>query len=971
MCLPAKFGILQSEITTIEVATMKLAYCFSFSIFVLTLSVSPGVFGQDNYESANDSADQVLWRDVVWQDPFDANPSANNTTGDPGSLFNGSGATDDNVTLGYHIGSGTHDYRIQGTGAAKSENIGEIGSLNIGSANNTSSGAIQLQVRLGGALKVNGDTTLGFGSNQGSILLNSQAGSVNLRGNVEVAGTATNHFISIASSNANAELIIGGDINGFEKIDLRINRTGDVIYDTTDDGVTDTGVQNFNLDNFDLVANTATNGLVVNHTAGRGKTFNVDDVDIARNSSSSVSTNTLEGILNIRGSEWTVDNNLRAGTTATNSGSGSQARIGKGTVNVGQDGDGFGAGKKVEVGNFLWLGGGPDTVTGSGTFGEGIMNIEDDYEVTVGSFAYLGRTTQSRGELNVNNGVLKIDRAIHIGGDESNGDDAGSSGLFTVGASGTATIGDGVSGGSGTTAGDNNIFLGRDGEGTMTVAGVATVTQGNIQVGNSSIAGNVFNGVTAGTGTLNVLNGGTVNVLDDGDATSGFLNLGITANATATANIDGVLNIAKAINVGSDGANGSDLGATGTMNVTANGVVTIGNGNQNSNWNIGRDGLGEVTVDGGSVTVTQGEMLFGNSSVATGQANKLDINNGGSVVVADGQIRVGETANNEGTINVNNGTLNVSEEVYLGGGSTNGSDDGATGTLTIGSGGTLIASDDADTGGDNVEVGRDAAGFLTVDGGTLNLGSGNLVVGQFSSSGSSNNSRGTIVFSGAADVNIGDSTYDGTNDDGRNSDFNFNKGGGDVAQSGSSTVDVENNFNMQDANGDSTNGSSSYTISDTASFTVGNNFSARNNSQGTNSFAIVGGGTNVNVGGNFGGSASFDLGFDFLDTATITDFGFDVTGAFNVNGSEMVFSGLGGLASYYGDIELVNIGGSRTGLFSNFADGDKLAGTAYQFSYSFGDGNDIGLIQAVPEPGALAFLGICVVGLATRRRRLV
>ena len=71
---------------------------------------------------------------------------------------------------------------------------------------------------------------------------------------------------------------------------------------------------------------------------------------------------------------------------------------------------------------------------------------------------------------------------------------------------------------------------------------------------------------------------------------------------------------------------------------------------------------------------------------------------------------------------------------------------------------------------------------------------------------------------------------------------------------------------------------------------------------------------------------------------------------------------------------IADIGGSRTGFFNGLEEGGLVGnygGTDLFISYGAGDGNDISLFTAVPEPGATCILIMLIGGCLIRRNRRI
>jgi hypothetical protein len=97
-----------------------------------------------------------------------------------------------------------------------------------------------------------------------------------------------------------------------------------------------------------------------------------------------------------------------------------------------------------------------------------------------------------------------------------------------------------------------------------------------------------------------------------------------------------------------------------------------------------------------------------------------------------------------------------------------------------------------------------------------------------------------------------------------------------------------------------------------------------------------------------------------------------VTGDFTVDGNLFV-SLIDGHSLNAGNSYLIgDILGDRIGKFANFNEGDIVGsfnGFSLSITYGAGDGNDIALISAVPEPSSLLLFGISGLAITLRRRR--
>lgn len=797
--------------------------------------LTSSAFSQTFETDSSNTVDNLLWASSINWDQGSA----------PGSNAGGS-ATDDVVFSHHEAASGQQNYRI-------ATDVGQINNLEINGGTSTGNGGagdhVQLQIRTGANLVVDGTTTLGA-NERGSILMNQGVASLALNGDINLAagasGDGLNSFINHTSNST--DLLIGGNINGqaggsatnIGGIDLRFNSTNQVIFNTTGGTTSDTNAQTFNVDDFGVGYSGDNNDTGV-LTLGQGKIVNAEDLRVGENTSNSTDARAVSGDFTIDNTTVSLTDDALIGRVANGTGAGSQDRSGTGILTLDNA-------ASLNVGDDMRIGDGAATGA-AGQDAVGTVNINGGSTIAVNDEVVLGATDFAEGTLNVNDGTLTTTVGqLHIGGDfSSTNADANSQGTVNVGAAGTVTIGDGSA--------EQHIFIGRDGLGTMTSAG--------------------------------------------------------------------------------------------------------------------------------NVTITDGDLRMGDSTVATGEANTLNIT--GGVFDVSEQVIVGMTAGNEGTINVSGGLFQSGEEIYLGGNGTNGVDDGSTGTLNI-TGGRVLVNDGAFTTNQNVEVGRDGTGFLTVDSGTLDIHTGNLVFGQDNTN--SNNSRGTGLFDNGATINIGDTHVDGANTDNVQNDLNINAGGADITHTGAgTTVNVENNMNMARTTATaSVNSTSTYTISESAVLNIGNNFNARTNGSGTNTFTVVGGDTDVNIGNDLNvNESSFNLVFDFDGSSdTIYDFDFDVGNNAFIGGSTIsLVDSVGDLNTFTGDIMLVDVVGSTTGAFTNFAEGDQVFGGAYMFTYMYngtagagvdngtGGGSSIALVryEPVPEPGTMALmLGAGLFALRRRRR---
>lgn len=320
-----------------------------------------------------------------------------------------------------------------------------------------------------------------------------------------------------------------------------------------------------------------------------------------------------------------------------------------------------------------------------------------------------------------------------------------------AGSTGAATV-SGVNGANRSTWTNSSLTVGASGAGTLSVTdgGLVTGATGSVGTAASSTSTATVSGVngtnrstwtnsgslsvgSAGTGTLNVLDGGLV--------TSGIGTLGNTAGSTGTATVSGVNGTDRStwtssgnLSVGYNGTGvlnvtaGGQVTATGGLmtsygptasstmtvsgagsKVSTDGIATIGNQGESrvtvtdggavsaGQWTIvGNSGQGTVDIDNGGTWTSTSEFAVGHNTVGT-----VNILAGGSV--ASGLGRLGRYVDGIGTVNVQGTGASWTNAGAL----TLG--DAGAGTLNLGDGGKVSST--------NVVLGNQASGS-----GTVNLG---------------------------------------------------------------------------------------------------------------------------------------------------------------------------------------------------------------------------------------------------------
>ena len=359
-----------------------------------------------------------------------------------------------------------------------------------------------------------------------------------------------------------------------------------------------------------------------------------------------------------------------------------------------------------------------------------------------------------------NSGTYTARNAVAIGSE------AGGTGNFNVSSGGTVVVAYPV-----------DVYLGlRAGStGTLTVTGMFSVWDGS-GAGDLYVGGSPF--IAGGTGTVNVLAGGTLLGQgaiylgrDNASGGTGTLNIsGTGSNVTLTTASDalfvgytgtGALNISNGGQLTNDGYAyvGHQPGSSGTVIIdgagsvwTSFGPATVIGGNDGN----AAGGTGGVTVrnggtfntfdallgndlDGvskGTVNVTGAGSTWNANSIFVGYAGTgtLNITNGGTVNT-NGSLSIAECFCSTGTLNVSGrSTLAIGGNLLIG--------NSGTGTMTVSGAGTAVT-----TGGD-LSAGVSGTATLTIrDGASVAInGGGTSFIAQ------NNGSSGTITVTGAGSL---------------------------------------------------------------------------------------------------------------------------------------------------------------------------------------------------------------------------
>jgi len=289
-------------------------------------------------------------------------------------------------------------------------------------------------------------------------------------------------------------------------------------------------------------------------------------------------------------------------------------------------------------------------------------------------------------------------------------------------------------------------------------AGTVTVTNGGVwdlsSGGTNATSGGISVG-NAGSGTLLVLNNGTVAIAQRGTYLSngstlafGGILVGLSAGATGTVMVSGAgseLSSLDGMTVGNAGQGSLDVQDGGAM-LLENSGIGVG---------VSAGAAGTVVVSGTGSVMTLGTTSTGVGVGKAGQGT-FDVQNGGTVsVLSTGHgISVGQSAGSSGTLEVSgpNSVLTL-------GTATTGFSVGQTGqgNLEIADGGAVSIQ----SAGFGMGVGQTAAasGIAVVSGSgallTLGTATSGITVGQFASGTLEVLSGGTVSLNGTGALDIG------------------------------------------------------------------------------------------------------------------------------------------------------------------------------------------------------------------------
>ena len=628
-----------------------------------------------------------------------------------------------------------------------------------------------------------------------------------------------------------------------------------------------------------------------------------------------------------------------------------------------------GAGSKISVGGtdaLIAVGRG---VLG-GQQGHGTLNVLDQAVVestslVVGAYG-IGTVTIDNASVALSG--YRTDTNPAVGAGMSVGRGSGGNGTLTMSNGATLTITPTVYTSGFTIAGDS---FGNGGTGTVTMSGGSSIVFGGSLVGNGFSVGRTGNGTLDMSGA-SFVDMGTLGVAEFARDPGGVANATLSGGSWLRAN-----------QIQFGGRNDVDAGGWAKATVTGAGSELRAEGDT-ARVSVGRGGTGDLTLsDGAKLSATflnigraatgNGTLLVDNATVElSGQKNLSGTDFGAAMSVG--------TRGGTGVASITNGsTVNITNLGSAGAALTVGGNPDnplGTGTLTVSNGSQIKLQ--AAPGLATVRVGHDGSGTLALaDGSSLKAGDGNVyVAAQAGWVGTLSLSNGSTLEAGFVGIGVS-AKYDG------------------VAQANGGTgVLVLNNSTLRTAGfelgagsvlkGD---GGTIEIIPSTGDVVIGGTIEP-GNSPGRlrircNIIMLAGSRIILEVQGN--GSSLSDYGIDQLII--------DGSASFNLASAQIEFSFLGNTNpnqfAAIGGMNLDNFfraetGATTAGLSTVFAPGQTWANvvdtstitavsqdpsfSSIQISYT-SDGNMN--VVAVPEPSSwvLMFTGLAAVGAVSRRRR--
>jgi T5SS/PEP-CTERM-associated repeat protein len=398
-------------------------------------------------------------------------------------------------------------------------------------------------------------------------------------------------------------------------------------------------------------------------------------------------------------------------------------------------------------------------VTSSGLLVSGTLNVNSGASVTTGQVGTLPPSTSGTDfystttALQIEASSLYINSgSVACNGDAVIGTIAAQQGFPDIGLVSVS------GGGSLTTAGVAHLGVinpngnsgpplqGLAGTGTVIVSGSGSLwhAEQDIRAGDD----------TGGSGFIDIFSGATLQLdagvnVRLGSAAGGSGYLTFDTNGGSSPTLTG--GVGSSIIVGDQGfggltvQNGASITNNGTIDVgnaqDSDGTVTVSGGGSSltcaGDLTAGDGGTGTVNLSSEGVLHTQGDMVIGLQSTATGTVTLTDPN---TTLTIDGKLTVGDDGTAE--LNVSSySTLHAAGDMIVA------SQSDGTGTVTVSDTGTTMTVDGSLT------VGADGTGSVTVeDGAKLTVNGPSIILGKDASS------HGTLTIDGADSSVVGGST---------------------------------------------------------------------------------------------------------------------------------------------------------------------------------------------------------------------
>lgn len=597
----------------------------------------------------------------------------------------------------------------------------------------------------------------------------------------------------------------------------------------------------------------------------------------------------------------------------------------------------------------LYLG----TFDGTTVAGTGMMQVDSEGIVQVGNdtaFAASGSGLSVGDSASSGNLLIRNGSSVEVASDTYIGRNDGFSGIVSLSGDGSKLKG----------IGSTTLSVGHAGTGTLQIQDRALVEYSRLEVGNTATGdGNVsIDNASLGLdhATVGSTNGGlaTIDIINGGGMFAESLTMrGSSANQV---NLDGRF---STLQVESLSINGGVLNIDGLARATAtrttigsNGSVFLDGGTFDSGV-IDRSSFDRISGTSGTVrgslrvtgyndindledvsieNLDTAEIRYGNSGVIFGDGistRGMDNLNGGEVRVAAGQWqRWGPGNSNTGQINVIDGTVEFEADFQNRGQFFS---DTRAGSINLFDG-TLRVSNN---------LFNDMNAFIG--------GRGRIIAGA------GINNRGVMAFSGGNTDIIGD--------------VENNNLMSQIITSGNGTTTFFDDVEHNGAEIRTSEGSATVflgAVSGNGDFTGTGNVFFEGDLRPGNSPDVV------SFEGGVFFSSSLTSNFE-LAGLELGDFDkLEIAGDLSLGGN-LVVDLLGDFQLGLGDEFLIaETAGNVSGQFIGLSEGDlvgSFGGTDLFITYSGGNGNDVGLFTAIPEPASMTFASLMLVGCAIRRRR--